>query len=226
MKKACLLNYFFLISSLLIAQNKNETNYGEYLQNALVAIQDYDYENYLINLKYFSTAIEIHNLTPGNMPQEYLDLFTECLYQGVENRVEFGPSFSPSLIPFIDMKIKKEENPKDMLTLGFMYLEGYGIEKSYEKAIYWWEKSANLNNIDAVYNLGYLYSNEKEMLNSEKAFFWYKIAAEKGNAQAMCYVADAYSAGNGVNEDKKEAQYWYRKSCENNYAYACMELDD
>ena len=43
-------------------------------------------------------------------------------------------------------------------------------------------------------------------------------AAEQGNAKAQFYLGVMYANGQGVRQDEKQAEYWYRKAAEQGYA--------
>ena len=45
-------------------------------------------------------------------------------------------------------------------------------------------------------------------------------AAENGDAEAQCLLADAYFLGNGVEQDEQKAVEWFRKSAEQGHAVA------
>ena len=48
-----------------------------------------------------------------------------------------------------------------------------------------------------------------------RAFYWYKLAAEKGHVAAMNNLGACYSEGIGVKKDRSQAFYWFKKSAEN-----------
>ncbi len=48
--------------------------------------------------------------------------------------------------------------------------------------------------------------------NPEKAFELYKLAAEGGNAHALCCVGICYARGLGVQQDDEQAVQWYMKA--------------
>jgi TPR repeat protein len=50
--------------------------------------------------------------------------------------------------------------------------------------------------------------------DQQMAFFWYRKAAEQGNAIAQLNVGYAYENGDGVDQDMKTALDWYRKSAD------------
>ena len=46
----------------------------------------------------------------------------------------------------------------------------------------------------------------------EKAFYYYSIAAERGNELGQCYLAESYLNGNGVAYNLEKAKYWFEKA--------------
>jgi TPR repeat protein len=47
-----------------------------------------------------------------------------------------------------------------------------------------------------------------------QALFWYRKAAEAGDASAMTNLARMYETGSGVSQDKTQALFWYRAAAE------------
>ena len=56
------------------------------------------------------------------------------------------------------------------------------------------------------------------------AVYWYKKAAEQGDAKAQYNLAECYSLGKGVSKDYTQAVYWYRRSAKHGFAAACYKL--
>ena len=54
--------------------------------------------------------------------------------------------------------------------------------------------------------------------NYEKAFTSCKEEAEQGNAEAQYFLASMYDKGDGVEQDKQKAFYWYTKAAEQDNA--------
>lgn len=52
--------------------------------------------------------------------------------------------------------------------LGSLYYSGNSVEKSYEKAVFWFTKAAEQGNLTAQYNLGIIYSNGNGIERSYK----------------------------------------------------------
>ena len=63
--------------------------------------------------------------------------------------------------------------------LGMMYLNGQGVDQSYEEAAKWFRKAAEHGVPQAQYKLGYLYSNGQGLpKDMEYAYAWYRVGAE------------------------------------------------
>ncbi len=86
----------------------------------------------------------------------------------------------------------------------------------YEKALYWYEKSANQGYAPAQYNLAIIYEF-RNRLNPEykKSLYWLKKSVNQGYAPAQNGLGMLYSMGRGIPQDNKKALYWFTKSANN-----------
>ncbi len=131
-----------------------------------------------------------------------------------------------------------------MNNLGACYI---GFEQNYEKAVEWFTKAAEQGLADAQLNLGLCYEygfcdgtndgnevdiiqawnaiNEKMNANNEKAFEWYKKAAEQGNVDAQFKLGEYYRDGKGVVQDLEKAVEWFTKAAEQGHAKAKENLE-
>lgn len=79
---------------------------------------------------------------------------------------------------------------------------------------------------DACLKLAVIYDNDLLMppvrSDPEKAFFWFRKAAESGNADAQAIVADHYLKGDGVEKNRREAFRWYRRAADAGQVTACV----
>lgn len=103
----------------------------------------------------------------------------------------------------------------------------YNLGK-YEESKTWYHRSAKNDNALAQLYLGLAYHTGtiqgfKENVND--AFFWYKKAAEKNNAIAQYYMGYMYLKGESVNQDNKNALFWFKKSYENGFKDAKKIID-
>ncbi|WP_067620778.1 caspase family protein, partial [Dissulfuribacter thermophilus] len=127
-------------------------------------------------------------------------------------------------------QVKKEAGRGDveaMFLLGSAYADGLGIEKDYEKAVYWFRKAAEKGEPLAMNNLGFMYENGLGVSQDyAKAFYWYQKAAEKGEPLAMNNLGFMYMFGLGVSKDCAKAAYWYQKAAKmgNSWAMSILGL--
>lgn len=105
--------------------------------------------------------------------------------------------------------------------LGICYYSGEGVEQDYEKAEMWLRKAAEQGDALALYNLGELYYEtlfcvdaEQFGCRSRKALDSFRLAAEKGNVNAMFRIGNCYGLGYGTHQNIEEASKWFRKAAE------------
>ena len=98
-------------------------------------------------------------------------------------------------------------------------------EGDYATALQEWRPLADLGNLTAQYNLGWMYDNGTGVLQDyAEALKWYRLAAEQGNAAAQFNLAVMYTKGEGVLQDYAEAVKWYRLAAEQGNAKAQYNL--
>lgn len=81
---------------------------------------------------------------------------------------------------------------------------------------------ANKNNVDAIYELGIRYWDEKDY---DKALIYFRKAEQAGSIKAKYRIADSYYYGNGANQDYQKAFEIYKEIYEKTKGkYALMQL--
>lgn len=107
-------------------------------------------------------------------------------------------------------------------TLGYMYLEGDGIEEDYELATIHFRNALNSDNDsnDAAtcYYIGTQYAEGKgKQQDMEKAALWYYRSATTSGACALGQISlgECYMNGWGVPQDGSEAARWYEMALGN-----------
>ncbi len=90
--------------------------------------------------------------------------------------------------------------PSSYSNLGYCY---YFFEKNNEKAMEWFQKSAELGHSIAMYNLGVLYHDKKDY---ENAIYWYEKSAELGDNNAIGDLSEMYSI-NKISDEIYETIY-------------------
>ena len=117
--------------------------------------------------------------------------------------------------------LAKKGNADAQNTLGYLYAQGWGVERNYEEALRWYQKAVSQGHAKAQTNLGDLYAdgNGVEQDNA-KAASLYLLAAKQGNANAQVRLGALYDKGVGVQRDYSTAARWYRKAAEQGHPIA------
>lgn len=111
-----------------------------------------------------------------------------------------------------------------MCYIGSMYFYGR-IEQNYTKAFEWYQKAADLENISAMYYVGYMYENELGIEQDySKAMDWYKKTADLGDADAMNQIGYMYFNGLGVEQDYPKAMEWFEKAADLGHSNAMHNI--
>lgn len=93
------------------------------------------------------------------------------------------------------------------------YHDGTGVDVDLRKALALYTLAADLGNIDARINLGYMYFvGEGVAQNYGTARKYYLVAANAGDTVAQKNLGAMYEHGLGVTANMKTAQKWYDKS--------------
>ena len=92
--------------------------------------------------------------------------------------------------------------------------EAYDAE-SYDAAMRWFRKAADLGNAEAMMGMSWMYGNGRGVPQDDaEALRWRKMSAEHGNAVAMWVMGADYEEGKVVSRDYAEAMRWYKKSAD------------
>ncbi len=88
-------------------------------------------------------------------------------------------------------------------------IEGYGMAKDPQKAVYWYQQAAGKGHPEAQYNLARLYADgEGVKRDQEQAARWVSASATQGYAPALANFGERYAVGKGVAQDDKRAYFW------------------
>ncbi|OGV39337.1 MAG: hypothetical protein A2020_08905 [Lentisphaerae bacterium GWF2_45_14] len=103
-------------------------------------------------------------------------------------------------------KLSDEGDPLAQGCLGFMYLTGKGVKKDPAAAEKYLLASAGKESSAAAFhNLGYLYLSRNNPADEEKAFEYFKKAAESGCPASQYQIGMMYLSGKGVPKDSSTA---------------------
>jgi localization factor PodJL len=93
---------------------------------------------------------------------------------------------------------------------------GNGVAKSHDKALQLYLLAADKGNINAMHNLGVLYSEgQLGKPDYPQAVRWYGKAAEYGVKDSQVNLAIIHQNGLGVNKNLEEAYKWYFIAAQN-----------
>jgi len=108
---------------------------------------------------------------------------------------------------------KKHSKKISQNHLGWLYQNGYGVEKNYSLAFECYKKASDQNDAKAQNNLGYMYEHGLGVAeNTTLAIEWYMKSANQGYAEAQYNIGYMYEIGKGVAENMQLAIEWYQKA--------------
>lgn len=111
------------------------------------------------------------------------------------------------------------------LTLGSIYLTGYGVSRDTKEALHWYKKAASTGHPPSTVILARLYQgsvDDEQGLN--RAADLYKKTAESGYGAAQYSLARLYETGNGVEQNPALALEWDSHAAQNGHAGALYEM--
>jgi hypothetical protein len=124
------------------------------------------------------------------------------------------------------MKSAKGNNALAQLKVGDAYLEGNLLSKDIQKAIEYWTKSAEQNDIDAMKRLRAFYIDGVENIeqNVELALSWTLKAAELDDCESQRMLGVDYLIGTHTDTDYSKAAMWSKKAADKGDAQAQYAL--
>ena len=86
---------------------------------------------------------------------------------------------------------------------------------NYKEAVRWYEKSAELGDKAAMFNLGRIYRyGYLGKVDSKKAKIWYEKSAEAGFVDAMTGLANMHYHGEIEGASREECVKWYKRAAD------------
>lgn len=123
--------------------------------------------------------------------------------------------------------LRNSELAKDLARLGFLYREGIGVEKNYNKALQYFISAALEGDSFAEYNLGYMFSRGLGVKKDpEKALHYYKTASRKGDVYAQHNMGTLYAKREQyfLEYDFEIAVEWFEKAAAKGYINSQIAL--
>ena len=151
-------------------------------------------------------------------------LYEKLIYEKGDSL--FGiKNYSEAAIWF--QKSAERDNTAAQITLGAMYMNGWGVPKNESIAFELYRKSAELGDPEGQNSLGYMYRRNTVIpKNDSIAVIWFRKSAEQGHAPGQSNLGFMYKAGYGVSKDCNEAIKWLSKAAEKKHRDALFQLGD
>ena len=121
--------------------------------------------------------------------------------------------------------LAKQGNARAQFQLGFIYFNGYGVTKNFERAAHWLKQAAEKGHAEAQGHLGVMYEEGYGVTkNFEMAAHWLKQAAEQGDAKAQFNLGVMYIKGEGVSQNFEKAFDLFKQVAEKGHAEAQFKI--
>lgn len=99
-------------------------------------------------------------------------------------------------------KAAEQNSVQAQVNLAMTYQKGLLDKVDVNKAIYWFKAAAANNNAFSQYQLGLYYYHSK---NYKEAFYWFDLASELHNKEAMLYLSMMFDKGLGVDKNREKS---------------------
>jgi len=121
-------------------------------------------------------------------------------------------------------KAAEQDSSPAIVSLGWMYQNGLGVEQNYQQAIFWYRKAESKHS-QAQNNLGELYEKGLGVEKNEKeAASWYKKAAMRNNEEAQFRFGRLCENGLGVEKDIIRAYKSYSLAADSGFKEAFVAM--
>ncbi len=122
------------------------------------------------------------------------------------------------------LAVDEHNSMEAMMALGNLYrLEASGF-KEIEKSEIWFIKATKLDNIDAMYELGVLCSEQDPRKKGMDAIKWFKKAAKKGHAPSMYSLGVFFGRTDTIMKDLEKSCHWFLHAANAGYLDALVPL--
>ena len=147
-------------------------------------------------------------------------------YFQVAERLEAGPAAQEYRgAAWWYRKAAMQGHTSSQHNIGFLYLQGLGVERDYERAIRWFRVAAEKEYPPSEYNLGKAYMDGLGVTEDyEIANHWLLGAAKHGYAAAQFDLGLNYLRGLGVERNSEEAYAWLATAAAQGFDLGALDL--
>ena len=122
----------------------------------------------------------------------------------------------------------KSGNVEAQMEVAKSYRYGKKVGTNIGQSVYWYEKAAEQNNVDAMLTLAGMYNFGLQGIKEDhsEAVRWWLKAASLGSVPATSFLGSAYFYGKGVAVDQaKGIEFWTKAAEKNQYVAQCNLAD-
>ena len=125
-------------------------------------------------------------------------------------------------------KAADQGDAEAQISIGFLYMHGFGVQQDYNEAVRWYRMAAEQGNPEAQRCIGFLYEGGSGGVEQDyaTAMGWYRKAADQGHVGAQYHVGSMFANGWGVAPDLSEARGWMQKAADGGHDDAKKWLAD
>jgi hypothetical protein len=106
------------------------------------------------------------------------------------------------------IRAARQGDKEAKIQVALQYMYGIGVLQDFEKAVYWFKKSAKDNHPQGQKMLAFTYYGTE----NEKAFIYFRKSAQQGDMEAQYWLSRLYYNGEGVVKNRGKADYWNKKA--------------
>jgi len=141
------------------------------------------------------------------------DIAAKIMLGGIYANSEFVPNDTAEAVVWYSSAFKAESLTRS-------------LAEKYAKELRWFLSVAEVGDGDVLLNVANIYSSTGGGVpqDSKEALRWYRLAADKGNEEALCFMGKLYETGDGVDQDFSEAMHWYQLAAERGNAGAMFNI--
>jgi TPR repeat protein len=111
--------------------------------------------------------------------------------------------------------------PAAQLRLGRMLLEGEGVARNQELAVFWFTRAAEQGDAAAMNMLGRCFENGwGTRIGLESAAHWYELSATRAHDWGQYNFGNMLFDGRGIPPDRRRALEWYRRAARQGHSRA------
>ena len=146
----------------------------------------------------------------------------EYVSQSEENAQRY---YKAALSGFLELESKDQTDDNLYYKLGSMFKKGFGTDIDMDKAINYFMRSAELNNINAKRTLALEYISGKHLeLDIEKGLEMLTVCADRGDTLSCYKLGKIYFKGEIVYKDLNMAEKYFLKASEKESQYVYYSL--